>query len=182
MIRARVVVEGDVQDFVSEVRAASAGADKAMKKDLDKIAKSIQQPLLRDLQALTPPPAVRPIQWTSPKQRRYVMWKLAQEGRLGGDKPYPPYRRAKGKKSVMGMWRVRQYISKNGNLITATNPWEKYKYVVEDPAHVNVWQRFHRRTGWPSAGEIDAVFAAWSDVAQQRIGESWFQYWDRVMK
>lgn len=170
-----MTIEGDIQEFVSEVRDAGRAADEAMKKELDKIARSIQDPLSRDLLALTPGPVRYPIEWTSEKQRRAY---FATNGFGKGI----PYKRKQGKRSLMGGWRVRKYVSKSGNLLTATNDADVYKFVAEDPAHVNAWQRFHKRTGWPSAGMVDEVFAAWSDVAQQRIGESWFQYWDKVMK
>jgi len=175
MIRARVVIEGDLQEFVGEVRDASRNADSAMKKDLDKIAKAIQGPLSRDLMALTPGRVRYPIQWTSEKQRRAY---FATDGFGKGI----PYKRKTGKRSLMGGWQVRKYVSKSGNLLTASNDIDIYKYVAEDPNHVNAWQRFHRRTGWPSAGQVDEIFAAWSDVAQQQLGEMWFQYWDKVMK
>lgn len=175
MIKARVVVEGDLQEFVSEVRDGARNADKAMKKDLDKIARAIQDPLARDLMALTPGPVRYPIQWTSEKQRRAY---FATDGFGKGI----PYKRKRGKRSLMGGWKVRKYVSRQGNLLTAYNDADVYKYVAEDAANVNAWQRFHRNTGWPSAGQVDEIFAAWSDVAQQRIGELWFQYWDKVMK
>jgi len=175
MIKARVVIEGDIQDFVSEVREASRDADKAMKKELDAIAKAIQDPLSRDLLALTPGPVRYPIEWTSEKQRRAY---FATNGFGKGI----PYKRKTGKRSLMGGWKVRKYVSRTGNLLTASNDAYVYPFVAEDPSRVNWWQRFHKNTGWPSAGVVDEVFAAWSDVAQQRIGESWFQYWDKVMK
>lgn len=175
MIRAHVVIEGDLQDFVSEIRDASRNADKAMKKELDKVAKSIEPPLQRDLMALTPGPVRYPIEWTSERQRRAY---FATNGFGKGI----PYKRKTGKRSLMGQWKVTKYVSKTGNLLTATNDAAVYPFVAEDPGRVRWWQRFHRNTGWPSAGAVDAVFAAWSDIAQQRIGESWFQYWDKVMR
>ena len=124
---------------------------------------------------LTPGDVARPIAWTSEKQRRAY---FATNGFGAGI----PYKRKRGPRSLMGRWRVAKYVSRQGNLITATNDSPVYKFVVEDPDHVDAWQRFHRNTGWPSALQVAEVFAVYSDIAATQIGEGWFDYWDRVFE
>jgi len=171
MITARIRIEGDTLEKVSEIRESGRRADAAMKKSLDRITKGVQAPLKRDLLALTPGNVFRPIDWTSDKQRRAY---FATDGFGAGI----PYRRKTGASSLMGRWRVSKFVSRRGNLITATNDSPVYKFVAEDPDNVNAWQRFHRNTGWPSALKQAEVFAVYQDIAETQIGDDWFLYWD----
>jgi len=171
----RVQVDPALLNMASEVREHSKQADKAMKSSLDVITKGIQPGLSRDLMALTPGRVKRPIRWTSERQRRAY---FATNGFGAGI----PYKRKSGRASLMGKWRIRKLVTRRGNLITATNESPVYKFVVEDPDEVNAWQQFHRNTGWPPALKVAEVFVVYSDIASQRIGDNWFQYWDGVFE
>lgn len=170
MIRLRVELGDELQAWTDEIRDDVRGADRAMKAQLDRIAKTIQPALYRELVALTPGPVQLPIQWTSARQRRAF---FATRGFGSGI----PYKRKTGKASLMGSWRVRKYVSKRGNLLTATNESEVYRYVVEDPAEPTSWQRFHRNTGWPNSGQVDNVFDKFSDQAETMLLDAWIDYW-----
>ena len=104
--------------------------------------------LLRALQE-QPPPAKKPIEWTSAKQRRYVMAKLREENNL-------PYQRT-GK--LAASWQV-QTVSSGGTFqIIVRNDAPPAKYVYGTLARnfdmaLRFKQRFHTNTGWIDAGEI----------------------------
>lgn len=169
MIRMRVQLSDDLRVEFDELRSLGRDADKAVKADLDRIAKTIQPALKRDLVALTPGPVRLPIQWTSEKQRRAF---FATKGFGKGI----PYRRRQGNNSLLGQWRVRKYVSQGGNLLTATNESEVYQYVIETPERPGAWQRFHRNTGWPNSGQVDAVFDRYADMAEALLIEGWLGY------
>ena len=202
MIRMRVELGDELKEWTDEIRDDVKGADRAMKAQLDRIAKTIQPALYRELVALTPGPVQLPIQWTSAKQRRAffathgftsIGWRVRQSRkgkRTGGPARTRgnvltetgfaygiPYKRKTGRASLMGSWRVRKYVSKRGNLLTATNESEVYRYVVEDPASPQAWQQFHRNTGWPNSGQVDAVFDNFSDQAETMLLDAWIDYW-----
>jgi hypothetical protein len=130
-----------------------------VKRGMDKRVKRIQRGLQVSLAATAPGPVRYPIQWTSERQRRYVMAKLRRERNL-------PYRRTH---ALVRGWKVPKYIDKRGGLLTVTHPWKKVGYVVGDPQRPAMQQRFHAITGWPTAREMEALIGFWQTEARQEL-------------
>lgn len=96
-----------------------------------------------------PPPAKKPIEWTSRKQQRYVIAKLRREGNL-------PYRRTH---RLAHGWHV---IGEYDQGLTAIhlyndNPVTGYVYGGSDDAGYHQ-QQFHINTGWPNVtGQMQVI-------------------------
>jgi hypothetical protein len=91
-----------------------------------------------------PGPVVYPIQWTSARQRRYVMAKLRADGNL-------PYQRTG--RYVRG-WHVEGDYTDVFSGITLRHDWDGATYVGGRQQ-----QAMHQNTGWPNAVEIAQVLS-----------------------
>lgn len=121
--------------------------DLALRSFEDNVIPFVQRRLDRTLRVLVPPPAVKPIEWTSEKQRRAY---FATDG-FGHGIPY--VRRSPG---IESQWRVDYAITGNGARVSIVN---------DSPASPFVYgrwkQQFHTNTGWPDARPIiDQIAAA----------------------
>lgn len=107
-----------------------------------------------------PPPAKHPIQWTSERQRKFVMAKLRRENNL-------PYRRTG---ALVKNWKVIIVLKPDRADIVAENDSSVGRYVFGEQQ-----QRFHRNTGWYRA---DDVLIEESLYAENLLIETWFTVTD----
>lgn len=133
----------DLSQFVGDFQSAS-------KRATSTAFSYANQNLLLTLVQTTPPPAKKPIEWTSDKQRRFVMAKLRREDNL-------PYKRT-GRANAS--WRVELKQEGNTSRIVVQNTWDASQFVYgtlnmkSRNAALAVQQKFHRNTGWPLAVDI----------------------------
>ena len=160
MIRVRLTVDPTV---ILEIRKQIQRMPKLMQAEFSAVSQEIQTGFLDEIRGLEPGPVKYPIQWTSDKQRRYVMAKLRKAGNI-------PYRRT-GK--FMGGWRVRQYTTEAGGFIVLTNEWDRAKYVWGDPLQPDAQQMFHINTGWPTNQQFEQVREFWAIYGEERLIEAW---------
>jgi len=102
-----------------------------------------------------PPPAVHPIEWTSPKQRRYVMMKLREQNNL-------PYRRTHRQSTG---WRV-TVDSPLDVLFSNSNPAAQFVQGLYQ-------QKFHANTGWPYA---PVVIASYSEAITDELATAYLRF------
>jgi hypothetical protein len=139
-------------DFQSEVyRIAGYTADEV-------------QPYLLDELYYYPPPAKHPIQWTSERQRKFVMAKLRRENNI-------PYSRTY---SLRKGWRVGLAQVADGFAFQVQNDAEYTQFVVgslaKDTSRARAYQQqFHRKTGWVLASD---TITFWFDAFYERLNEN----------
>jgi hypothetical protein len=110
-----------------------------------------------------PGAAKKPIQWTSDKQRRYVMAKLREEDNL-------PYKRTH---QLSEGWESSYVLEGNGIVIIVRNPAPSAKFVygslAKNPAQaLRFQQQFHRNTGWQFARNTVYLWLEVMDKAFRR--------------
>ena len=126
-----------LDDFENFVQGIDAVNQQILNEVRDEIAPDALQELSVDA-----PPVARPIQWTSDKQRKFVMAKLKRENNL-------PYRRT-------GRLRNAWVVEVRGNAIVIENPSAISKFVYGSLAQnrsaaLRFQQGFHANTGWQPA-------------------------------
>lgn len=122
---------------------------------------------LRDELAYVPPqrsyPSEYPIEWTSEKQRRYVMGFVLKRDEEGNIIPYQRTGR------MANAWEFDVVTGADGIAFIIQNPIAYSRFVVGTLAqNINratvPQQRFHRRTGWVAATE---TVQFWLDVLDE---------------
>lgn len=169
MIKLRVTVDAGV---IQAVRKLAKKMPTKMEQEFKAISDEVQAGLLNELRAMQPGRPKYPIQWTSEKQRRYVMWKLRKAGNL-------PYRRTG---ALMKAWRSRRYTTKSGGFLTVTNDVSIAPYVIGDAAYPGWQQFFHIQTGWPIAKQIDDAKVLWAGRGEIMIIKKWAELATEVDK
>lgn len=148
------------QRYRASLQSAPSLMAAATKRAVERIAKDMR----RDLKAAPPRPKY-PIQWTSERQRRYVMALLRRTNNL-------PYRRTG---ALVRGWHTDYRIDVRGGLFTFSNK-TAYAGYVQGPYGSKArpgeprQQRFHRLSGWPSAPDVAARYRP---IARQRLRETW---------
>lgn len=131
----------------------------AVKRQLPKIRRSAIEQLQQQ-----PPPAKKPIQWTSEKQRRAF---FATNGFGRGI----PYRRTG---ALVEAWDVVAVFTPDSGSITIENNAPSATYVIGDDQ-----QQFHANTGWIKADDIlieevikaqDIIEELWITVVDESAG------------
>jgi hypothetical protein len=149
--------------IIQGVRQTIKQAPTLMEKRFKAVSDEVQAGVISELKALEPGPAKHPIQWTSEKQRRYVMRKLRKRGQI-------PYRRSG---ALVNAWRSRRYTTKAGGFITVTNDSSIYPFVMGDPDRADWQQQFHINTGWPTPARIQEVKTAWTGRGALKVVRAW---------
>lgn len=137
------------------------------------VANEIVPPFLSELERY-PARAKHPIEWTSERQRKFVMAKLRAEGNL-------PYQRTGG---LAQSWQVTDQTQGGRFTLTVRNLWAGAVYVMgainfrslADAARMR--QKMHANTGWQLAqvtvsywfGQARTMFA---DKLRERAGKRW---------
>jgi hypothetical protein len=162
----RTVVKVDIKTW-KQFQQAIASAPSLTATGTNLVTRRLATEILRELRAAPARPRY-PIQWTSEKQRRYVMAMLRRTNNL-------PYRRTG--KLVRG-WKSNKKIDVRGGIFAVENK-VKYAGYVQGPfgskakAGEQRQQKFHRRSGWPSAPDVvaryrkkamDALKGIWDDA------------------
>lgn len=122
--------------------------DLALQSFQDNIIPFVETLTDRLLRRRVPPPAKKPIQWTSEKQRRAF---FATDGFGHGI----PYRRRRP--GIEAEWQVSLYVDSGGATVSIINPNPAAPFVY------GRWkQQFHTNTGWPDARPIIDEIAAFT--------------------
>ena len=126
------------------------------------------QPFLIDELGYYPPrrqyPADYPLEWTSERQRKFVMAKLRRENNI-------PYRRTY---RLRAGWRVGLSRVGGGFAFRVENASDYAQFVVgslaKDTSRAQAYQQqFHRKTGWVLASD---TIAFWFDAFTERLNEN----------
>jgi len=142
MITPRVVI--DTQSIERQIAFLEVLPEILEQTALD-VAADFEEPVINDLSE-TPGKVKYPIEWTSEKQRRFVMAKLRAENNL-------PYQRT-GRKPYG--WQMNVEASGGTVTIVIRNIWNAARFVfgalLGDPAASGAdQQKFHKNTGWQLA-------------------------------
>lgn len=153
MIKASVVFDDDVFEAVYET---ANEAPAAMRREAGIVSRGpTAQKMIRELSA-EPGPVVLPIDWTSDRQRRFVMRMRRKQG-------FPPrsHRISQG-------WRVVLLnLSEMDGIIGVENSERGVEFVQGE------WQqKFHANTGWPLARTIIRGNA---EALQDELIEGWYR-------
>ncbi len=164
--------EKDVESAINEIKKMrntySLDANKT-KQLAQRIRDKFMKPMLKKLQDIPPRrnyPDDYPLEWTSEKQRKYVMG-FVLKGK--------PYQRS-GDTARKWKYRVTTRNNKIEMKIENRSPHSKFVYGdigmrrgASRELYLKPKQRFHTITGWPSAYEIiqDAVKEAKKDARQK---------------
>ena len=145
-----------LQQLVEQMERTPKLLKKELKKTLNKTSNVVKQEMKKEV----PQGAKHPIEWTSEKQRRFVMAKLKEEGNL-------PYRRTN---EIVNGWRFRVNAKGGINIgVEFTNISPKARFVIGGDQ-----QKFHANTGWIHANDsmrkhipryVDAVEKTYFEVA-----------------
>lgn len=146
MFRAEVVSDGD--DWLRNLQQVHAVVgDKIKQYARREVRPFVSQQVDKTLRREPPErqyPADYPLEWTSDRQRKYVMAKLRREGNL-------PYRRSH---EFVRQWHVRGDYTNGLTSIVVYHDSDIEQYVTGRRR-----QEFHRITGWPSSGDVLQVIA-----------------------
>lgn len=158
----------NIQQYYSDRRAVLS----MLKKDLEK---NYAKPLIKELQKYPPKrryPQDYPIQFTSDKQRRYVMMML-------NGKPYQRTNRMKNS------WKYKVDIKRTRVVLRVENTWEESKYVMgkfglgkserQIQRYTKPIQRFHQTTGWRSAYQIYQKHVTPAKKRARKIVQEWYK-------
>lgn len=155
MFRATVQLDTDVLDAIAET---AIEAPQRMRTAAGLVARGdTAQAMIVEL-STEPRPAAKPIDWTSPKQQRYVMWKLKREGFPGRSH------------KLAQAWRVVLDFLNGllGGVLSVENNDPAAQFVQGE-----YQQRMHANTGWPLARLVirnyqeelqDEIITAWLHV------------------
>ncbi len=128
-------------------------------------AYDVVEPLMLKELEVEPQSAVYPIQWTSDKQRKFVMAKLREENNL-------PYNRT-GK--LAKAWQVNKVGSGLSFTVKVLNPSSASPFVYGSLSITNrgaYKQAFHSNTGWQTAGStIDFWLEALTELFIQNMSD-----------
>jgi hypothetical protein len=151
--RNELIIDNDIFDAIADGAKKAPGLmNTAVNR---RLMPRIRKRILNRLQTM-PAPAKHPIDWTSEKQRKFVMAKLRRENNL-------PYKRTGG---LVKQWKVVAYFKGDNGEIIAENPSPIGRYVFGEQQ-----QRFHRNTGWYHA---DDIILEESIIAQEQLIQTWF--------
>lgn len=123
------------------------------------VVNDISPAILPEAQA-EPGPVATPIEWTSPKQRRYVMM-MIRKGLIPA-----PYVRSH---ALSQAWAFSVKTTSNDTTVTLANSSSVFQYVEG----LNQ-QRFHANTGWLSASDKIPV---WGDIVVSKIVDALQTAW-----
>ena len=126
------------------------------------VTKDISPILLPAAQA-EPGPVARPIEWTSPKQRRYVMM-MIMKGLIPA-----PYIRTH---ALSQAWAFTVTTEPNVTQVTLANSASKFRYVEGLDQ-----QQFHKNTAWLTA--TDRI-PAWTDITVEKLTDALHTAWGGI--
>ncbi len=113
------------KDVFTELQKEIAAAPTTMNIYITRtINKTIDAYIVRNLVNVTIPKPTYPLTWRSPKQRRYVMWKLRKEGNI-------PFKRTG---AFQQAWKTKTVSDKSEAILTVSNDSGITEYVAGSSA------------------------------------------------
>jgi hypothetical protein len=146
-----ITVDTDILDAISEQAQRTPGL---MATAFQRQAQRLRSVALSRLH-VEPGKPVYPIQWTSEKQRRFVMAKLRRDGNL-------PYQRTG---ALVNAWQVDYNTADYEGFLRVFNPSDVEQYVTGIRQ-----QKFHSNTGWYRSQDILTELMV---EAEDRLIETW---------